>query len=51
MIGAGYIGVELAGVLHGLGSETSLFVRGETPLRNFDVMIRTHLTEAMRKSG
>ena len=30
VIGAGYIAVELAGVLHELGSETTLFCRGET---------------------
>jgi glutathione reductase (NADPH) len=51
VIGAGYIAVELAGVLHGLGSDTALFVRGDTALRNFDDMIRTHLDQEMRKSG
>jgi hypothetical protein len=51
LIGAGYIAVEFAGVLHGLGSDTSLFVRGDTALRNFDPMIRTHLDFCMRRSG
>ena len=29
IIGAGYIAVELAGVFHELGTDTSLFVRGD----------------------
>ncbi|MEE1325174.1 MAG: FAD-dependent oxidoreductase, partial [Streptococcus sp.] len=36
VVGAGYIAVELAGVLHALGSKTDLFVRNERPLRTFD---------------
>jgi hypothetical protein len=51
LIGGGYIAVELGGVLHGLGSDTSLFIRGETALRQFDPMIRTHLDFCMRRSG
>ena len=39
--GAGYIAVELAGVMHSLGSETHLLVRKNAPLRNFDPMIST----------
>ena len=38
--GAGYIAVEMAGILHGLGSESHLFFRGETVMRNgFDPYI------------
>ena len=33
ILGAGYIAVELAGVLHTLGVQTDLFVRRERPLR------------------
>lgn len=51
MVGGGYIAVELGGVLHGLGSDTSIFVRGDTALRNFDPMIRNHLDFCMRRSG
>ena len=51
IIGAGYIAVELAGVLNGLGTDTSLFVRGATALRNFDQMIATYLDTCMKKSG
>jgi len=51
IIGAGYIAVELAGVLNGLGGNTSLFVRGDTALRNFDNMIKSHLHDSMKHSG
>ena len=51
VLGAGYIAVELAGVLNGLGSETHLFVRGAKALRNFDSMLSTHLDTSMRKAG
>ncbi|RDW23081.1 glutathione reductase [Yarrowia lipolytica] len=33
VVGGGYIDVELAGVFHGLNSETTLFCRGQTVLR------------------
>ncbi|EDY87164.1 glutathione-disulfide reductase [gamma proteobacterium HTCC5015] len=36
VVGAGYIAVELAGVLNALGTETTLAVRGDRPLRQFD---------------
>ena len=51
VVGAGYIAVELAGVLHGLGSETHLFVRKHSPLRNFDPMLSQALVEAMAEDG
>lgn len=51
VIGAGYIAVELAGVLNGLGSETHLFVRKEAPLRNFDSLVVDGLVEAMAQDG
>ena len=51
VIGAGYIAVELAGVLHGLGSETHLFVRKHSPLRNFDPLLSEALVEAMEAEG
>ena len=38
VVGAGYVAVELAGILHALGSETHLFFRGETVLRNEDIL-------------
>ena len=51
VVGAGYIAVELAGVFNGLGSETHLFVRGATALRNFDNMVVEMLDEEMKKAG
>jgi glutathione reductase (NADPH) len=51
VVGAGYIGVELAGVLHSLGTETSLVVRKEKPLRNFDDTISNTLVEIMADEG
>lgn len=51
VIGAGYIAVELAGVLHGLGSDTHLFVRKHAPLRNFDSIIVEGLVETMAQEG
>lgn len=49
--GAGYIAVELAGVLNTLGSETSLIYRGETVLRTFDPSLQDVLTTWMGKTG
>lgn len=51
VIGAGYITVELAGVLHGLGTETHLFVRKHSPLRNFDPYIVETLVDVMAAEG
>ena len=51
VVGGGYIAVELAGVLHSLGSETHLLVRQDTPLRQFDSMISTALKDAIREEG
>lgn len=46
VVGAGYIAVELTGVLHHLGSEATLVLRGEKPLRGFDEMLRDGFMEA-----
>ncbi|MBR9729101.1 glutathione-disulfide reductase [Shewanella intestini] len=51
VVGAGYIAVELAGVLHALGSDTHLLVRKHAPLRNFDPMLTDALVEAMATDG
>jgi len=51
VIGAGYIAVELAGVLHELGTDTTLVCRGDAPLRGFDDLIQATLVEEMAKSG
>jgi glutathione reductase (NADPH) len=51
VVGAGYIAVELAGVLQALGSEVSLLLRKDIFLRNFDAMLRETLMEEMINAG
>lgn len=51
VIGAGYIAVELAGVLNSLGSRTTLCVRREKPLSSFDSMISDELVVQMKLNG
>lgn len=51
VVGAGYIAVEIAGVLNALGSETHLVVRKERPLREFDDMIASTLAEQLVAEG
>ncbi|OJT13418.1 Glutathione reductase [Trametes pubescens] len=51
VVGAGYIAVELAGVLHTLGSEVTMLIRGETVLRTFDPVIGETLTKWMKHTG
>jgi glutathione reductase (NADPH) len=47
VVGAGYIAVEIAGVLHALGTDTKLLVRKDRPLRNFDSDITDMLLERL----
>ncbi|MBS0469370.1 MAG: glutathione-disulfide reductase [Proteobacteria bacterium] len=51
VVGAGYIAVELAGVLNALGAQTHLFVRKHAPLRHFDPLLGDTLVEVMRAEG
>jgi len=51
VVGAGYIAVELAGVLNGLGTDTHLVVRKHKALRNFDDDISDHLDSEMQRQG
>lgn len=46
IVGAGYIAVELTGVLHHLGSDACLVLRGDKPLRGFDEILRDGFMEA-----
>lgn len=50
-VGAGYIAVELAGVMNAIGVETHMFIRGETFLRNFDPMVQETLTGRYEDAG
>lgn len=51
VVGAGYIAVELCGVLRQLGSRVSLFFRRDYPLRHFDPMLRAAYVEAAQADG
>ncbi len=51
VIGGGYIGVELSGMLHALGSEVSLFAQDERLLPLFEPMLGTRLQQEMRAQG
>jgi glutathione reductase (NADPH) len=51
IVGGGYIAVEFAGILHGLGSHVTQLYRGPLFLRGFDRDLRTALAEEMRVKG
>jgi glutathione reductase (NADPH) len=51
VIGAGYIAVELAGMLQALGSEVTQVIRKKHFLRGFDPILFTTLTQEMEKDG
>jgi len=51
IVGGGYIAVEFAGILNGLGAETTLLYRGEQVLRGFDDDVRAAVAEGMRAKG
>jgi len=51
VVGAGYIAVELAGVLNGLGSEVTMLLRRKHFLSSFDAMLRDTLMEEMNNAG
>lgn len=51
IVGAGYIAVEFAGMFNALGTETHLFIRHDTFLRNFDPMIQESVTNEYERLG
>ncbi|MGO1857084.1 MAG: glutathione-disulfide reductase [Psychrobacter sp.] len=51
IVGAGYIAVEIAGVLNSLGAEVHLYVRRHSPLRTFDHTIVESLLIEMEQDG
>lgn len=51
VVGAGYIAVELAGVLQALGSETHLTIRRDKVLRDFDAEIGDFVTGRLEADG
>lgn len=51
IVGGGYIAVEFAGILNGLGAKVTLCYRGAQVLRGFDDEVRMHLHGEMVKKG
>ena len=51
IVGGGYIAVEFAGILHGLGVNTTICHRGDKLLSGFDEDIRDFLAHEMTKKG
>ncbi|WP_375176845.1 glutathione-disulfide reductase [Marinobacter mobilis] len=49
--GGGYIAVEFAGILAGLGVDTTLIYRGDLFLRGFDHDVRHFMVDEMKKKG
>lgn len=51
IVGAGYVGVELAGVFRGLGSRVTLFFRHPLPLNHFDPLVAEGVNEHLSQAG
>ena len=51
VVGGGYIAVEFAGVLNGMGTDTHLMYRGPQILRGFDDDVAKHLQDEITKKG
>lgn len=49
--GGGYIGLEFAGILNGLGVETTVVFREDLVMKGFDTDVREFLTREMVKKG
>ena len=51
VVGSSYIGIELAGIFAGLGSQTTLVLRGESALRTFDPMLGETILRILSEEG
>lgn len=51
IIGGGYIGVEFACILNGLGTEVTMVIRGDKILRGFDEDMRIEIQDGMERHG
>ncbi|KAE9368308.1 glutathione-disulfide reductase [Stipitochalara longipes BDJ] len=51
IVGAGYIAVEMAGMLNAVGVEVHMFIRGNTFLRSFDPMVQESMTARYESVG
>ena len=51
VVGGGYIACEFAGILHGLGVQTTQLYRGDALLRGFDGDVREVISDETQKRG
>jgi len=51
VVGAGYIAVEMAGMLNAVGVEVHMFIRGDKFLRSFDPMVQETMTARYESVG
>ena len=51
IVGGGYIAVEFAAIMNGLGARVCIVYRGETVLRGFDDDVRTHVHGELKRKG
>lgn len=51
VVGAGYIAVEMAAILHHLGSSVTMVIRKDKVLRTFDHDISEKITKEMEETG
>jgi len=51
VLGGGYIAIELAGIMAGLGVDTTLVYRGDLLLRGFDDGVRHFVMQEVQKKG
>jgi len=51
VVGGGFIALEFAMIMHGLGTEVTLMYRGDLFLRGFDLDVRRHLAEEMGRTA
>ena len=51
IVGGGYVAVEFAHILHGIGAEVDLIYRGDLFLKSFDRDLSQHLADCMEAKG
>ena len=51
VVGAGYIGLEFAGIFNAFGAQVHVFYRSTLPLRGFDEEVRAHVVEQLVEKG
>ena len=51
VVGAGYIGMEIASIMSGFGAQTTILLRGDQPLRGFDQDLRRELSQGLENHG